>query len=333
MKAILTTEHGRPLDVLQLRQVPTPEPSEAEVLVRLFASSVNPLDDFSIRGPLFFVPKLGRLLKPTHRIAGADYAGIIESTGPGVNQFRPGDAVFGASFTRKGQGGFAEYVCAREDALAPKPTNLSFEQAAAVPVAAITALQALRDHGGVQPGQNVLIDGASGGVGTFAIQIAKSFGANVTAVCSTRNLELARSLGANHVIDYTRVNFTRNGLRYDLIVGVNAHHSIFDYRRALSPNGTFVLVGGELARMLQAISLKPLLSMIGSKKMRFFIAKVNPTDLMVLKDLLEAGKVVPIIDRQYPLDEVAGAIRYRGEGHAQGKVVISICPQEFRANP
>jgi len=333
LKAILTTEYGRPLDVLQLRQVAIPEPSEAEVLVKLFASSVNPLDDFSIRGPLFFVPKLGRLLKPTHKIAGADYAGIIESTGRDVNQFRPGDAVFGASFTGKAQGGFAEYVCAREDALAPKPTNLSFEQAAAVPVAAITALQALRDHGGVQPGQNVLIDGASGGVGTFAIQIAKSFGANVTAVCSTRNMELARSLGANHVIDYTRVNFTRNGLRYDLIVGVNAHHSIFDYRRALSQNGIFVLVGGQLARMLQAISLKPLLSMIGSKKMRFFIAKVNPTDLIVLKDLLEAGKVVPIIDRQYPLDEVAEAIRYRGEGHAQGKVVISICPQEFRANP
>ena len=333
MKAILTTEYGPPLDVLRLRQVATPEPSEAEVLVKLFASSVNPLDDFAIRGPLFFVPKLGRFLKPTHKIAGADYAGIIESAGRDITRFRPGDAVFGASFTGKGQGGFAEYVCAREDALAPKPTNLSFEQAAAVPVAAITALQALRDHGGVQPGQNVLIDGASGGVGTFAIQIAKSFGANVTAVCSTRNLELARSLGANHVIDYTRVNFTRNGLRYDLIVGVNAHHSIFDYRRALSPNGTFVLVGGELARMLQAISLKPLLSMIGSKKMLFFIAKVNPTDLMFLKDLLEAGKVVPIIDRQYPLDEVAGAIRYRGEGHAQGKVVISICPQEFRANP
>lgn len=333
MKAILTTEYGRPLDVLQLRQVPTPEPSEGEVLVKLFASSVNPLDDFSIRGPLFFVPKLGRLLKPTHKIAGADYAGIIESTGRDVNQFRPGDAVFGASFTGKAQGGFAEYVCAREDALAPKPTNLSFEQAAAVPVAAITALQALRDHGGVQPGQNVLIDGASGGVGTFAIQIAKSFGAHVTAVCSTRNVELARSLGANHVIDYTRVNFTRNGLRYDLIVGVNAHHSIFDYRRALSQNGIFVLVGGELVRILQAISLKPLLSMIGSKKMRFFIANVNPTDLIVLKDLLEAGKVVPIIDRQYPLDEVAEAIRYRGEGHAQGKVVISICPQIFGPTP
>ena len=333
MKAILTTEYGRPLDVLQLRQVATPEPAEAEVLIKLFASSVNPLDDFSIRGPLFFVPKLGRLLKPTHKIAGADYAGIIESTGRDVNQFRPGDAVFGASFTGKAQGGFAEYVCAREDALAPKPTNLSFEQAAAVPVAAITALQALRDHGRVQPGQNVLIDGASGGVGTFAIQIAKSFGANVTAVCSTRNMELARSLGANHVIDYTRVNFAQNGLRYDLILGVNAHHSIFDYRRALSQNGTYVLVGGGLARMLQAISLKPLLSMIGRKKMRFFIAKINPTDLIVLKDLLEAGKVLPIIDRQYPLDEVAEAIRYRGEGHAQGKVVISICPQEFRANP
>jgi NADPH:quinone reductase-like Zn-dependent oxidoreductase len=215
-----------------------PEPSEVEVLVKLFASSVNPLDDFAIRGPLFFVPKLGRLLKPTHKIAGADYAGIIESAGRDIKRFRPGDAVFGASFMGKGQGGFAEYVCAREDALAPKPTNLSFEQAAAVPVAAITALQGLRDHGQVQPGQNVLIDGASGGVGTFAIQIAKSFGADVTAVCSTRNMDRARAIGADHVIDYTRENFTRNGLRYDLILGANAHHSIFDYRRALSQNGT-----------------------------------------------------------------------------------------------
>jgi len=218
LKAILTTEYGLPRNVLQLRQVPTPEPSETEVLVKLFASSVNPLDDFAIRGPLFFVPKLGRLLKPTHNIAGADYAGIIESAGRDIKRFSPGDAVFGASFMGKGQGGFAEYVCAREDGLAPKPTNLSFEQAAAVPVAAITALQGLRDHGQVQPGQNVLIDGASGGVGTFAIQIAKSFGAEVTAVCSPRNMDRARAIGADHVIDYTRENFTQSGLRSDRIL-------------------------------------------------------------------------------------------------------------------
>lgn len=326
LKAVLTMEYGSPLDVLRLSEVAIPEPSEAEVLVKLFASSVNPLDDFAIRGPLFFVPKLGRLLKPTHKIAGADYAGIIESAGREIKRFRPGDAVFGASFMGKGQGGFAEYVCAREDALAPKPTNLSFEQAAAVPVAAITALQGLRDHGQIQPGQSVLIDGASGGVGTFAIQIAKSFGADVTAVCSVRNMDRARAIGADHVIDYARENFTRSGLRYDLILGANAHHSIFDYRRALSQNGIFVLVGGGMARMLQAMLLKPLLSLIGNKKMRIFIAKVNATDLLALKDLLEAGRIVPVIDRQYPLAEVAEAIRYRGEGHAQGKVVISIRP-------
>jgi NADPH:quinone reductase-like Zn-dependent oxidoreductase len=333
LNAILTTEYGPPLDVLRLRQVATPEPTEAEVLVKLFASSVNPLDDFAIRGPLFFVPKRGRFLKPTHKIAGADYAGIIESAGRDITRFRPGDAVFGASFTGKGQGGFAEYVCAREDGLAPMPTNLSFEQAAAVPVAAITALQGLRDHGQIKPRQKVLIDGASGGVGTFAVQIAKAFGAEVTAVCSPRNMDKARTIGADHVIDYTRENFTRSGLRYDLILGANAHHSIFDYRRALSQNGTFVLVGGGLARMLQAISLKPLLSLIGKKKLRFFIAKVNATDLLALKDLLETGKIIPIIDRQYPLAEVAEAISYRGEGHAQGKVVISIRDhEEIHAN-
>lgn len=319
--------------MLQLRQVANPEPTEAEVLVKLYASSVNPLDDFTIKGPLFFLPKLGRLLKPAHKIAGADYAGIIESAGRDIKRFRPGDAVFGASFTGNGQGGFAEYVCAREDGLAPKPSNLSFEQAAAVPVAAITALQGLRDHGQIQPGQKVLIDGASGGVGTFAIQIAKSFGADVTAVCSPRNMDRARAIGADHVIDYTQGNFTLSGLRYDLILGANAHHSIFDYRRALSQNGTFVLVGGGLARILQAISLKPLLSLIGNKKMRFFIAKVNATDLLLLKDLLEAGKIVPVIDRRYSLADVAEAISYRGEGHAQGKVVISIRPhQEIRVN-
>ncbi len=324
MKAIVTTRYGPPLDVLQLREVATPEPADDEVLIRLYASSVNPLDGFTIRGPLFFFPKLGRLLKPKHKIAGADIAGRVESVGRDIKQFRPGDEVFGASFSGKGLGGFAEYACAREGNLAPKPSNLSFEEAAAVPVAAITALQGLRDHGQIQRGQKVLIDGASGGVGTFAVQIAKSFGAEVTAVCSPRNVDRARVLGADHVIDYTREDFTRSGLGYDLILGANAHHSIFDYRRALSRDGIFVMVGGAMARILQAASLGPLLSRIGSKKMCFFIAKINQRDLLFLKDLLETGKIVPVIDRQYPLGEVAEALRYREEGHARGKVVITI---------
>jgi NADPH:quinone reductase-like Zn-dependent oxidoreductase len=324
LNAIVTTQYGPPADVLQLREVATPEPTEAEVLIELYASSVNPLDGFTIRGPLFFFPKLGRLLKPTHKIAGADFAGRIESIGRDIRRFLPGDEVFGASFRGKGLGGFAEYACAREDSLAPKPSNLSFEEAAAVPVAAITALQGLRDQGQIQPGQKVLIDGASGGVGTFAVQIAKSFGAEVTAVCSPRNVDRARAIGADHVIDYTREDFTQSGLRYDLILGANAHHSIFDYRRALSRDGIFVMVGGGFARILQAMSLGPLLSWIGSKKMRFFIAKINGRDLLLLKDLLEAGKIVPVIDRRYPLNEVAEALRYLEEGHAQGKVVITI---------
>jgi NADPH:quinone reductase-like Zn-dependent oxidoreductase len=321
LQAVVTTQYGPPPDVLQLREVATPEPAEDEVLIRVYASSVNPLDSFTIRGPLFFFPKLRRLLKPKHKIAGADLAGRVESVGRDIKQFRPGDEVFG---TGKGLGGFAEYACAREDSLAPKPSNLSFEEAAAVPVAAITALQGLRDQGQIQPGQKVLIDGASGGVGTFAVQIAKSFGAEVTAVCSSRNVDRARLIGADHVIDYTHEDFTRSGLPYDLILGANAHHSIFDYRRVLSRNGIFVMAGGGLARILQAASLAPLLSRIGNKKMRFFIAKMNGRDLRLLKDLLEAGKIVPVIDRRYPLGEVAEALRYREEGHAQGKVVITI---------
>jgi NADPH:quinone reductase-like Zn-dependent oxidoreductase len=314
--------------VLQLAEVVTPAPAEDEVLIKLYASSVNPLDSFTIRGPMFFLPKLGRFFRPKHKIAGADFAGRVESVGSGVKRFRLGDEVFGASFTGKGHGGFAEFACAGEESLAPKPSNLSFEEAAAVPVAAITALQGLRDQGQIRRGHKVLIDGASGGVGTFAVQIAKSFGAEVTAVCSPRNVDRARVLGADHVIDYKREDFTRSGLRYDLILGANAHHSIFDYRRALSQGGIFVMVGGGLPRVLQAMSLGPPLSWIGSKKMRFFIAKINARDLHLLKDLLETGKIVPVIDRRYPLGEVAEAIRYREEGHAQGKVVITIHPGE-----
>jgi NADPH:quinone reductase-like Zn-dependent oxidoreductase len=321
VKAIVVTQYGPP-EVLQLREIATPAPAADQVLIRLYASSVNPLDSFTMKGPLFFLPRVGKLLKPKHTGIGADIAGRVESVGKNVKTFHPGDEVFGISFQAKG--GFAEYVCATEDHLALKPANLSFEEAAAVPVAAITALQGLRDHGQIERGQSVLIDGASGGVGTFAVQIAKSFGAEVTAVCSPGNVDKARSIGADHVIDYTREDFTQSRQRYDLVLGANAHHSIFDYRRALRRNGIFVMAGGGMARVLQAASLGPLLSRLGNKKIRFFIAKLNTRDLVFLKDLLEAGVIAPIIDRRYPLSETANALRYREAGHAKGKVVIAI---------
>jgi NADPH:quinone reductase-like Zn-dependent oxidoreductase len=264
------------------------------------------------------------LRTPKHQILGVDIAGRIEAVGSNVTQFKPGDEVFGVGGKGFAGGGFAEYVCAAEDKLALKPANISFEEAASVPVAALTALQGLRDKGRIQRGQKVLIDGASGGVGTFAVQIAKSFGAEVTAVCSTRNVDRARSIGADHVIDYTREDFTQSGQRYDLIMGANAHHSIFDYRRALSENGIYVMVGGGLARILQGMLLGPLLSLIGSKKTCFFIANMNRKDLVFLKDLLEAGKVAPVIDRCYPLSDAAEALRYLEERHARGKVVLTV---------
>jgi NADPH:quinone reductase-like Zn-dependent oxidoreductase len=323
LKAIVTTQYGPP-EVLQLREIATPTPAGDQVLIKLYASSVNPLDSFAMRGPLFFLPRVGKLFKPKQKVIGADIAGRVESAGQDIKKFHPGDEVFGASFGGKGLGGFAEYVCAKENRLSLKPANISFEEAAAVPVAAITALQGLRDQGLIERGQKVLIDGASGGVGTFAVQIAKSFGAEVTAVCSPGNVDKARSIGADHVIDYTREDFTQSGQRYDLILGANAHHSIFDYRRSLRRNGIFVMVGGGLARILQAASLGPLLSRLGSKKIRFFIAKINTKDLVFLKDLLEAGAIAPVIDRRYPLSEAAEALRYRETGHAKGKVVIVI---------
>jgi NADPH:quinone reductase-like Zn-dependent oxidoreductase len=320
MKAIVRTQYGPP-DGLQFKEVATPAPANHEVLIALYAASVNPLDLFSMRG----APLIGRipgLRRPKHQILGCDIAGRVEAVGREVKQFQPGDEVFGVSGFAGG--GFAEYVCAPEEKLAPKPANLSFEDAAAVPVAAITALQGLRDKGRIERGHKVLIDGASGGVGTFAVQIAKAFGAEVTAVCSTRNVDTARSIGADHVIDYTREDFTKNGLRYDLIMGANAYHSIFDYRRALSQHGIYVLVGGGLVRILQGMLLGPLLSLMRSKKTCFFVANINRTDLMVLKDLLEAGKMVAVIDRRYPLSDVAEALRYLEEGHARGKVVITV---------
>jgi len=237
-----------------------------------------------------------------------------------VKQFRPGDEVFGGGV---GIGGLAEYACATEKSLAPKPAELSFEEAAAIPVAAITALQGLRDKGRIQRGKKVLIDGASGGVGTFAVQIAKWLGAEVTAVCSTRNVDTARSPGADHLIDYSREDFTQSGQRYDLIFAANAYHSIFDYRRALGRNGIYAVPGGGWGQILQAMLRGPTLWRMGSKNMGFFAAHINTKDFVFLKKLLETGKVVPVVDRRYPLSGVAEAIRYLEEGHAQGKIVIS----------
>jgi NADPH:quinone reductase-like Zn-dependent oxidoreductase len=319
MKAIVRTQYGSP-ELLQFIEIAKPVPGDNEVLIEVLASSVNPVDLYVMSGG--FGRPFAWLHKPKDKVLGCDIAGRVEAAGRNVKEFRPGDEVFGViGFAG---GGFAEYACAPEDKLALKPANLSFEEAAAVPIAAITALQGLRDTGRIQAGQKVLIDGASGGVGTFAVQIAKSFGAEVTAVCSTRNMDTARSLGADHVIDYTRDNFTKSGQRYDLILGANARHSIFDYRRALSEKGIFVIAGAGLARMLQTVLLGPLLSSIGTKKTRFFLAKINHKDLVSLKGLLETGKVTPVIDKRYPLSDGAEALRYLAEGHAQGKVVIIV---------
>jgi NADPH:quinone reductase-like Zn-dependent oxidoreductase len=325
MKAIICTQYGPP-DLLQFKEMATPVPKDNEVLIKLCAAAVNPLDWRLMRGQPWFVRLFFGLLKPKFEIPGSDIAGRVEVVGRDVKQFQTGDEVFGA----KGfaGGGFAEYVCAVEDELTLKPANISFEEAAAVPVAAITALMGLRDKGGIQPGQKVVIDGASGGVGTFAIQIAKSFGAEVTAVCSTRNLDIARSIGADHVIDYTREDFTRNGQQYDLIMAANARHSVFAYRRALSPDGICVKAGGKptLQGILQDLLVAPLLSIFWGKKTCSFIAKFDKKDFVFLASLLETGKVVSVIDRRYPLSDAAEAIRYLEEGHAQGKVIIVIEP-------
>ena len=319
MKAIVYTKYGPP-DVLQLQDIKKPSPKDNEVLVSVHAASVNALDWRPFTMPLIFVRMMrGGLFEPKDTSLGADIAGRVQAVGAAVKQFQLGDEVFGAC-----RGALAEYVCAAEDRLVLKPANLSFEAAAAVPVAALTALQGLRDKGKIQPGQKVLINGAGGGVGTFAVQIAKSFGAEVTAVCSTRNLDVTRSIGADHVIDYTQKDFTKSGERYDLIIAANGYHPILHYRRALRPNGIYVVLGGSMAQMFQVLLLGPLLSRLGNKKMRGMITKPRQKDLLFLKELLEAGKVAPAIDRSYPLDKVVDAVRYVLEGHPRGKVVITV---------
>jgi NADPH:quinone reductase-like Zn-dependent oxidoreductase len=318
MKAIRYTKFGPP-DVLQLQEVEKPSPKETEVLVRVRASSINAFEWRRFTMPGLLVRIFGRgLRQPKDTSIGVDIAGRVEAVGDKVMQFLPGDEVFGVR-----RGAFSEYVCAPEHLLALKPHNLSFEQAAAVPLAAWTALQGLRDKGMIQSGQKVLIYGAGGGVGHFAVQIAKSFGAEVTAVCGTRNVDMVRSIGADQVIDYTREDFARNGQRYDLILAANGFRTIFEYRRALKPNGIYVVVGGSAGQLIQGMLIAPILSLFGKKKMLGMMTRPNQEDLIFMKDLIEEGKVVPVIDRCYPLPEVAAAMKYALEGHIRGKVVIA----------
>ncbi len=320
MRAIVYDRYGSP----ELREIERPDVADGEVLIRVHASSVNPVDWYTMTGRPYISRLMGAgLRKPKDSILGTDLAGRVEAVGSSVTQFRPGDEVFGAK-----TGAFAEYVAAAGERLVPKPADLTFEQAAAVPIAALTALQALRDKGGVQPGHRVLINGASGGVGTFAVQIAKAFGAEVTGVCSTQNVDLARSIGADDVVDYTREDFTRSGRRFDLMVDVAGSRSFRECRRVLAPNATLVVVGGpKTNRLLGPLShmLTTRLASVGrSQKVVFFVAKIKQDDLVVLRDLVESGRVTPVIDKTYALHEIRDAFRYLGEGHARGKVVITV---------
>jgi NADPH:quinone reductase-like Zn-dependent oxidoreductase len=316
LKAIVYTEFGSP-DVLQLQEVEKPIPKDNDILIKVHAASANAYDWRHLRADPFLIRLMGAgLLKPKHKILGADMAGQVEAVGGNVKQFQPGDEVFGCG----GYGGFAEYACVDENRFVRKPADLTFEDAAAVPMAALTALQGLRDKGQIQARQKVLINGASGGVGTFAVQIAKSFEAEVTGVCSTNKMDLVRSLGADHVIDYTQEDVTKNKQLYDLIFDIAAFRSIFEYKRILGSNGIYVLAGGSIARIFQLMFL----SMMGAKNMRFISAHVKQKDLLSILELVRAGKVRSIIDKRYPLNETAEALRYLEEGHARGKVVITV---------
>jgi NADPH:quinone reductase-like Zn-dependent oxidoreductase len=331
MKAIIRERFGSP-DVLQLREIEKPAPGDVRgVLVRVYASSVNPADRYDVNGMSFAL----RLVLPLFRMGvgvrrpkepqvGMDLAGKVEAVSSNVKQFKPGDEVYGVGYH-----GYAEYAVARENRLALKPKNRSFEESAAVPIAGFTALQALRNHGHIQPGQKVLINGAGGGVGTFAVQIAKSFGAEVTAVTNTQNLDMVRSLGADYVIDYTKEDFTKNGQHYDLICDIASAHPPSAYKPIMNPNGICVIVGfrDKVIGRLIYFAIRRRFSR-GDKKFSFFVAKSNQEDLDFLKELMEAGKVVPVIDRRYKLSETAEAIRYLGEGKARGKIIITVADNQ-----
>jgi len=322
MKAIVYTTYGSP-DVLQLTEVAKPTPKEDEVLVKVMAASVNAADVDYMRGA--FLIRLGGMRKPTYSILGSDIAGRVESVGAKVTKFQVGDEVFG-DLSECGFGAFAEYVSVPERALASKPTNMTFEQTASVPSAAIIALQSLRDSGQIQRGQTVLINGAGGSVGPFAVQLAKLFGAEVTAVDKGAKLGFLRSLGADHVIDYTQADFTKNGQRYDLILDVVAYRSIFQYKRALSATGRYVMVGGSLSAILQAVFVGGWMSRKGNQKLGLLMARLNNEDFVFMRGLLETGAVTPVIDRCYPLSQTADAFRYLESGNAQGKIILTIAP-------
>ena len=316
MKAIVYTKFGPP-DVLQLKEVEKPVPGDNEILIKVHAASANAYDWRHLRADPFLIRLMGAgLIKPKHNILGADIAGKVESVGKNVTQFHPGDEVFGEG----SYGGFAEFVCVDENRFVLKPADLTFEAAAAIPMAALTALQALRDKGKIQTGQKVLINGASGGVGSFAVQIAKSFEAEVTGVCSTSKMDFVRSIGADHVIDYSKEDITRNWQQYDLIFDIAAYRSISEYKRILSFGGIYVLAGGSMTRILQLMFI----SMTGVKNMGIMVANMNQNDLLFILELIKAGKVKSIIDKCYPLSETAEALRYLEEGHARGKVVITV---------
>jgi NADPH:quinone reductase-like Zn-dependent oxidoreductase len=321
MKAFVFTKYGPP-DVLKLREVETPTPKDDEVLIKVHAASVNDWDWCLVRGKPFFIRLLCGLLKPKITIPGVDIAGWVEAVGRSVKRFQPGDEVYG-DISECGFGGFAEYVCARENALALKPASMTFVEAAAIPHAAMLAIQGLRDKGQIQPGQNVLINGAGGGVGIFGVQIAKLIGVDVTGVDSLGKLDMMRSMGFDQTIDYAQEDFTKNGQRYDLILDTKTNRSIFDYARALSPNGIYVTVGGSMARLFQALFLGPWISMFSKKNIRIVALKPNK-DLDYINELFEAGKVKSVIDGPYKFSEVPEAIRHFGEGKHKGKVVIAV---------
>ncbi|HEX7927838.1 MAG TPA: NAD(P)-dependent alcohol dehydrogenase [bacterium] len=321
MKAIVTDRYGSP-DVLRLEEVPTPVPKPGQVLVKVHAAAANPADWHLLRADPAFVRLMFGFRKPKFRVLGADIAGRVEAVGNGVAGLRVGDEVFG-DLAGSGWGAYAEYVCVPEGVVVPKPKNLTFEQAASLPLAAGTAVQGLRDVGKVRPGSKVLIIGASGGVGTLAVQIAKVLGAEVTGVCSTRNVEMVRSLGADRVVDYTREDVVAGGVQYNAIFSLAGHRSIFDYRRILASHGIFVNAGGENGPLYQAAFLAPFVSLAGDKKFAMCVAKPNRADLEYIRDLCEAGKLKPVIDRRYSLREVPDAIRYIETGRARGKVVIT----------
>jgi NADPH:quinone reductase-like Zn-dependent oxidoreductase len=323
MKAIVYRCYGGP-DVLKFEDIAKPTVADDRVLVKVQAASVNPLDWHYMHGKPYMMRPMAGVGKPESILMGADFAGTVEAVGKNVTQYKPGDEVFGVR-----DGAFGEYVSVREKgAMALKPTNMSMEQAAAVPIAGITALQALRDKGKIQAGQKVLINGASGGVGTFAVQIAKTYGADVSGVCSTRNVAMVKSIGADHVIDYTKEDFTKGPVRYDLIIDNVGSHTLSEYRHVLTPNGKLVIVGGPsddpwlgpMTTLVKAYLVSPFVS----QKQTFMLAQANSEDLNVLRDLMQTGKLTPVIDRRYPLSETAQAIGYLEQGHAKGKVIIAV---------